>query len=183
VLNSTSRILTYKITFFFAKDCREQEIKKNSTIGPIKHGLISVPVPVPARLWSSVFSSSSSKIVDLSSGHPENHALVSILVPAGFWTLGAVTQKPVENQPAEFWTWDPATSSPATQKPESCIWVQLPPETRQGTSQQDLGPWVLHLLRNGTANRPAGLQSLGLVTQKLHKTQHSTWTACCQYAY
>jgi len=84
VLNSTSCILTYKITFFFTKDCREQEIFKNSIIGPIKHGLISVPVPVPARLWSSVFSSSSSKIVDLGSGHPENHALVSILVPAGF---------------------------------------------------------------------------------------------------
>jgi hypothetical protein len=93
VLNSTSHILTYKITFFVTKDCREEEIKKNSIIGPIKHGLVSVPVPVAANIvqlsagsqeqWS-VFSSSSSKIVDLGSGHLENHALVSILVPAGF---------------------------------------------------------------------------------------------------
>jgi len=91
VLNSTSHILTYKITFFVTKDCREEEIKKNSIIGPIKHGLVSVPVPAKIVQLSagsqehrSVFSSSSSKIVDLGSGHLENHALVSILVPAGF---------------------------------------------------------------------------------------------------
>jgi hypothetical protein len=90
VLNSTSRILTQN-HFLCQKIAENKRLKKDSIIGPIKHGLVSVPVPAKIVQLSSgsqepwsVFSSSSSKIVDLGSGHPENHALVSILVPAGF---------------------------------------------------------------------------------------------------
>jgi hypothetical protein len=95
----------------------------------------------PATIWS-VFSSSSSKIVDLSSGHPENHALVSILVPAGFWTLGAVTQRP-DRKPASR-ILDLRSSSIKSSYPETRI--------------LHLGPITI---RNPAGNQPARFGILG----------------------
>ncbi len=86
--------------------------------------------------------------MDLGSGHPENHALVSILVPAGFWTLGAVTQKP-DRKPASR-ILDLRSSYIKSSYPETRI-LHLGPVTT----------------RNPAGNQPARFGTLGApLTQK-----------------
>jgi hypothetical protein len=79
--------------------------------------------------------------VDLGSAHLENNALVSILVPAGFWISGAVTQKP-DKKPASR-ILDLRSSYIKSSYPETRILHLGPVTTRNPAGNQPARFWTL----------------------------------------